>query len=246
MFEQVATTLGAFDSLAFQHPFRFVIGAILVVLLGIFMRKTLIEFPDIEQKRAFKRSVRRRRILIFGSRALIVLLIAAVFAAPYVTLPELVNSEPKAVVILDRTESMQNTDTSGVDSLVEQLSERVQTQTYTLERSSWESVRPYVQEGTPLLLATDGMLAGDGLSFARYASALNVSVNLLDLEAIEPDLGVRLETVPLAAAGVDTPIRVIVEGNEARELEYELIVDFDGQNWEQHADTLAHLSRDDG
>lgn len=230
VFGQLVTTLSALGTLRFEHPVRFVVLAVLGVLLVTLARRTFVAFTDVEQQRAFRRSTRLRRALVIASRLSIIALVCAVFAAPFVTLPALVHSDPKVVIVVDKTPSMRNTNTQGLDSLISELRSRVSTQVYTLDTSSWDAVRQYVQQGTPILLATDGMLSGDGLAFAKYAQALNASVNLLDLKPVEGDLGVTLSAPPLVASGVDTPVTVLVDGNQAsKDLNYTLIVTLDNQ-----------------
>ena len=221
---------GVLDTFGMRHPLRLVISLVFIGVLFLILRKTFVSFTDPEQRRAFERSVRLRRILMFVSRSVIIALICVAFAGPFVVFPDFVPSEPKAVLLVDNTPSMSNVDTGGLEAFISDLESRIALDVYPLERSRWDAVRPYLREGTPLLLASDGMLSGDGLAIARYAQALNASINGIDLEPIRPDLGVSIEAPALTAARVETPISVRVDGNSAaRELEYRLIISIDDE-----------------
>jgi uncharacterized membrane protein len=228
MFEPMIQAFSALDSFGLRHPFRLMIALFAIGFLLLLIRRNFVSFNDVEQRRAFERSVKLRRILIFISRSVIIASVCMVFAGPFVLFPDLVASEPKLVVLVDQTPSMTNSDTSGLDGFISEIGSRIATQIYPLERSSWDAVRSYVQQGTPLLIASDGMLSGDGLAIARYAQALNASINVIDLPPIEPDLGVSIESPELTAARVETPFLVRVSGNsEAKETEYRLIITVD-------------------
>jgi uncharacterized membrane protein/predicted small integral membrane protein len=225
----IASQIGALNTLSFTSPGVMLIAIPVILLMIMLLWKHFIPFKDKEERIAYENHTRGTRILMGISRIILILLIFASLAGPHIFYERHVLDEAKAVIALDTSSSMENYNRAMINELIRNIQEEVDAEIYAFNISDWERIRPAVKQNTPMLIVSDGMLAGDSLRIASLASTMNSTINAVSLTPSSHDFSVSLDVPPISAAGVDVPITISVHANElAKGMDHEVILTVDG------------------
>lgn len=161
---------------------------------------------------------RRRRTAFYLSRLVVVSLVVAALAGPYVVGPTTVEPDSSLQVLVDGSDSMSVLDSPG-DDLVEELeAEGVDVETTRVAAGDsspvGDAVLSNVERGGDVLLVSDGRVT-EGAALgeaARTAASLDARVNAVDLQPRDTEAYVEVSGPGVVGDGVESSYHVSVDG----------------------------------
>lgn len=182
-----------------QNPDAFIIYFFVVIGMIFIMRMNFIRFKDKKEKENYLQSKKRIRAMIIITRALIFLLLFIAIATPYEQETVTVEGEPSVTILADNSSSFSIFESGIAEELQSKLEDKITVTTKTIaygERSAiGDGILNSMQGDDQLLIVSDGYnnygrSMGDMITFA---SALNTTVNILDIKPVKKDAGVVIE-----------------------------------------------------
>ncbi|HJX05430.1 MAG TPA: hypothetical protein VJ461_01845, partial [Candidatus Nanoarchaeia archaeon] len=186
-----------------------------------------------------KKERRRFKIIILVTRTLIFLLLIIALAKPFGEVTSSTPGNPKLLVLVDNTSSMQVLSTEFIPQLKQEVEKEIPVSIKTLssglESDLADSILSYLEKDTSLLLITDGNV-NEGTELgdvALLAANLNSTISAIQLEKKEDEVGVYITGPETAVVGVNTSysVKIINLGNQQFHLKVsvdnEIIIDQD-------------------
>lgn len=183
-----------FLNIIFENPIFLYTIPFVVIILGVLIWKNFVG-----------KGSRRKKILFFISRSLIVSLLIVALANPFIFEKKIVEGNPRIKFLIDNSSSMQLFD-DDIDTLIEKLKEQIpviKKQIASGESSPLgDNILSNVERNENILLYTDGQITyGEDIeSLFSLISNLNVTINAIKLNPKESDASVAVfapsETVP--------------------------------------------------
>ncbi len=200
------------STLQFQNYNRIFYVVFLLILLLFFLRKTFFKFNDLEQKRLYHKKYFKKRIVMFFLYSILFLLILLSFSNPYINYVEKKVSQPKTVLFVDDSLSMNNYNTSFINSFKSFLKENNVSYDIVYFKNSYSEIIPYIKENTPITIISDDNVK-DALKLKSYVSASNSSVLFLNLKPKIVDCNVKILSQNSAYKNNILDVNVVVNGN---------------------------------
>ena len=217
--------------------YSYVLIAIIPVLLFLFWftRKTFVKFGNRLELEAYLKSKKtdRRIILALRSIALVFLLLA--IASPFVLESKTVQGDPRLLILIDNSSSMQIYHPDIANDLYKKLEGSIRVERRTIANGEHSTIGNgilnNIEGNDNVLVVTDGVnnegkLLGDIMLFA---SGINSSVSTLKMEPVKNDVGVVIEGPPelIKDTEGDFAVKVAVAG---KNIPYTLQVTYDETN----------------
>lgn len=201
----------------FERPL-FLLGIPVLILLMLFLTKgNFVKIEHEDEKRRMKRI--RREYLIFFTRSLIIILLIAAVAYPYVDSKRIVEGDPRVKILLDNSSSMRLYDTGFVSSLKEQISKELAVDFSIIATGEssriGDAIMSNIRKDDNILLITDGNV-NRGISLedaVLYANGINTTVSALELKVVNFDSAVSILGPEKTTAKSDNKFTVKIEGN---------------------------------
>jgi Mg-chelatase subunit ChlD len=196
------------------------------VLLFAIMRK------DFTKTTGDAKRMAKVRKWVLLSRIIIIILIFVALATPTILSKDERQTPPRIEMLVDQSASMGVFDMSFVDSLENALSKEIPVNVKIIATGDSSDIGDQVlanmEEDKSLLLITDGQLTsgvdlGDVSMFARNT---NVTINAIDLQSAEPDVGISV--LGPTKTVVDAENSFLVDVSAVGTDDYKLEVDIDG------------------
>lgn len=212
----------------FKHPeYLWGIPVAFLILL-LLVSRNFVRYGLDERGR---RRQRRLRIVVFTLRLLAVSAILIALATPFTTLVKESEGDPRALILVDESASMDAYDTSFVDYLTDEIGSRLPTSVKTFGSETLSPVGDATL-GNPehVLLISDGNAntGVDILDVAQVARQQNLTISTVRLSPLKDDAAIVIsapQSVPVGFPAKITvevtktieepvPVRVTVDGKE--------------------------------
>ena len=161
---------------------------------------------------------RRRRVLLFATRIVVVVCLVLAAAGPYTVVSRTTPGDPRVQMLVDESASMGVTDANpeALASAIEDRGVPVTTSVIASDSTSriGDAVVANVDRGSSVLLVSDGQVTG-GRSLeeaAEVARSANATVHTLDLTVRSPERYVTLAGPSKTSVGVENAFLVRVGG----------------------------------
>ncbi len=200
---------------------------IALILIFILVRWKFVQFGLDET--GWKK-LKRVRWWVILLRFLAVSMILVALATPFTTITAEDDGDPKALVLVDKSGSMELYDTSFVEFLTEALNEELPT---TVREFGTETESPVgdAMLGHPehILIISDGNAntGVDLLDVAQVVRAENLSINKIDLTAVKTDYAVKMSVPQKVPVGF--PVEILIEVSGTVDGSVPLKVTIDGK-----------------
>jgi hypothetical protein len=210
----------------FKHPLWLWGIPAAFVILAILTFRTFVKYSMEEDER---RRLKRMRWFVFLMRWLAVSLIFVAIATPYTDMRTESDGNPQAIVLVDKSGSMENYDTSLVPTLTREISARLPTKVKEFGTSTDSPIGDaMLGQDAHLLIISDGN-ANSGVSLmdvAQVAAENNYSINSIKLLPVKRDAAVMIDAPASVPVGYPAEIRVIVSSTDGKAVP--LVVTVDG------------------
>lgn len=186
------------------------------------------------------KKLKRMRFYVFVLRFLSVACLCIALATPFTTITEDSDGDPRALVLVDKSASMELYDTSFIDFLTEELNKELPT---TVKVFGTEELSPVgdaaLGHSEHVLLISDGNAntGVDILDVAHAAKDNNVSLNMVDLDPVKNDVAVVVNAPTSVPLGF--PARITVEVSSSQEKTVPLTILVDGAEFYNELTTGA-------
>jgi len=204
--------------------FFWLIPIMLIFLFLFFKRFVDLDFGERKEKKRFK-------IIMLVTRALIFILLVTALAKPFGEVTSTTPGNPKLLILVDNTTSMQLLNTAFIPELKEELEEEIPVTIRSLgsglESDLGDGVLGYLEKDTSLLLITDGNV-NQGTEFgdvALLAANLNSTISIVELEDKEKEVGVYLSGPDTTVSGVNNTFRVRLVNLGIQEINVKISID---------------------
>jgi uncharacterized membrane protein len=212
----------------FKHPIFLWGIPIFFVFLLILITRTFVRYSLDEEG---QRKLRRTRIIVFIFRFIALSLLCIALATPFTELSKESDGNPHAVILVDKSGSMESYDTSFVSQLGRDVSAHMPTSVKEFGTQTDSPVGDAIlgQDAHVLLISDGNANTGvDLLDVAQVIQENNLSINIISLSPVKDDSAVFIEapqSVPLgypvdirvmvtATSGKAVPLRVLIDGKE--------------------------------
>jgi len=200
---------------------------IMLVVLGVLVWWNFVKYAldDVAKRRQ-----RRMRWLVFFLRWLAVSFLIIALATPITTITKEREGNPRALVLIDESASMELFDTSFTDYLTEELSKRLPTTVKTFGSTEESPVGDAALGHTEhVLLVSDGN-ANTGVALqdvAQVARQNNKTINAIEITQVTYDAAVMIDSPLSVPLGFPAQVRVTVSGTNDDPVP--LVVSVDGK-----------------
>ncbi|KYK25091.1 hypothetical protein AYK26_02760 [Euryarchaeota archaeon SM23-78] len=197
---------------------------LIIFLFLLFKRFVRDDLVDKKQQKKFKR-------VIFVTRLLIFLLLVAVLAKPFGEVKVSSPGNPKIIILIDNTTSMEVMNTAFIPELKKELDKQVPVSLENigsgLKSDLADRILDYLEKDTNLLLITDGNVnEGTELGdIALLAANLNSTISAIQIEEKEKETGVYISGPESTVAGVENTYVVRILNLGAQEVRVKITVD---------------------
>ncbi|MFC7077789.1 vWA domain-containing protein [Haloarcula halophila] len=188
---------------------------------------------------------RRKRGLLFASRALVVTLLVVGAAGPYTVATETTTADPHVTLLADRSASMGVGDdpTGRLATAIEQRGVSVRTRSVgdTTASPVGDAVASSLSPNGTVVVVSDGRVT-DGQSLdaaAELATQVNATVSAIQPEATETERYVTVNGPSKISTGVENTYLVAVDGVNLNDSEATLTLSIDGSEVESRTVTDA-------
>jgi len=209
------------------QAFFWLIPILLLFFILLFKNFVENEFGDKKERKRFK-------LIILVTRTLIFLLLVIALAKPFGEVVSATPGNPKLIILLDNTSSMQVLSTEFIPQLKQEIEKEIPVSIKTLssglESDLADSILSYLEKDTSLLLITDGNV-NEGTEFgdvALLAANLNSTISAIQLEKKEDEVGVYITGPETTVAGVNNTFTVRLVNLGAQQLRVKVMVDEQG------------------
>ncbi len=198
---------------------------VLILFLVLFFKNFVKDdFGDKKEKKKFKRIILITRILIF---VLLIIVLAKPFGEVKITTP----GSPKLTILVDNTTSMRVMDAGFIPELKQELEKHIPVSVKTLgsglKSDLADSLLNHLEKDTNLLLITDGNI-NEGTELgdvALLAANLNSTINAVQLEEKEKEVGIYILGPESTVAGVDNTYTVRIMNLGAQQVRLKVSID---------------------
>src|SRR4030043_226451 len=178
-----------------------------------------------------KKERRRFKIIILVTRTLIFLLLIIALAKPFGEVTSSTPGNPKLLVLVDNTSSMQVLSTEFIPQLKQEVEKEIPVSIKTLssglESDLADSILSYLEKDTSLLVISDGNV-NEGTELgdvALLAANLNSTISAIELNNKEKEVGVYVEGPETAVSGVNNTFTVNIINLGDQQVNLKLSVD---------------------
>ncbi|MBI4451882.1 VWA domain-containing protein [Candidatus Woesearchaeota archaeon] len=217
--------------------YSYVLIAIIPVLLFLFWftRKTFVKFSNRLELEAYVKSKRIDRKIILALRSIAFVFLLFAIASPFVLESKTVQGDPRLLILVDNSTSMQLYHPDIANDLYRKLEGSIRVERRTIANGEHSTIGNgilnNIEGNDNVLVVTDGAnnegkLLGDIMLFA---SGINSTVSTLNMEPLKSDVGVVIEGPPelIKDTEGDFVVRVTVAG---KNMPYTLQVSYDDTN----------------
>ncbi len=217
--------------------YSYVLIAIIPVLLFLFWftRKTFVKFNNRLELEAYLKSKKTDRIIILALRSVAFVFLLLAIASPFVLESKTVPGDPRLLILIDNSTSMQLYHPDIANDLYKKLEGSIRVERRTIASGEHSTIGNgilnNIEGNDNVLVVSDGVnnegkLLGDIMLFA---SGINSSVSTLRMEPIKSDVGVIIEGPPelIKDTEGDFIVKVTVVG---KSIPYTLQVTYDDTN----------------
>lgn len=217
--------------------YYYVLIAIIPVLLFLFWftRKTFVKFGNRLELEAYLKSKKADRKIILALRSIAFIFLMLAIASPFVLESKTVQGDPRLLILIDNSSSMQLYHPDIANELYKKLEGSIRVERRTISNGEHSTIGNgilnNIEGNDNVLVVTDGVnnegkLLGDIMLFA---SGINSSVSTLKMEPVKNDVGVIIEGPPelIKDTEGDFIVRVAVVG---KNIQYTLQVTYDDTN----------------
>ena len=198
---------------------------VLILFLVLFFKNFVKDdFGDKKEKKKFKRIILITRILIF---VLLIIVLAKPFGEVKITTP----GSPKLTILVDNTTSMRVMDAGFIPELKQELEKHIPVSVKTLgsglKSDLADGLLNHLEKDTNLLLITDGNI-NEGTELgdvALLAANLNSTINAVQLEEKEKEVGIYILGPESTVAGVDNTYTVRIMNLGAQQVRLKVSID---------------------
>jgi Mg-chelatase subunit ChlD len=216
-----------------MYPHVMLLSFALIFLLLIVTYKTFVRFDSNFERTEFVKSRRRVRFFLLLTRSFMFIILSIAIATPYnekvITLP----GDPSLKMLVDNSKSFELFET-GIDGLKSQLETKIPTSVAYLASGETSNIGDSIIQNSEgednLLLITDGnnnegRNLGDVILFA---SKLNTSINMLKINQVNSDVGIKVIGPKEVIVGTENEYVVRV-ANVGDDLNYHVEVTVDDE-----------------
>lgn len=228
----------------FERPIFLLIGIVLCTIVFLLMRINF--FKDIkilgkkatvfeENKIVVKHKIFGREIsmhsIVLALRLVVILLLCAALAYPYISSTKIVEGEPKVKILFDNSSSMQLYKTDFVYSLRDKIGEQVTMDFAQIANGEvsalGDGLLSYIRMGENVLLISDGNVnRGIFLEDAAvHAKEVNATINIINLSAIHYDASVSISGPEKTTSMAENKFVVHLEQNMPRDVTVKVYID---------------------
>ncbi|MBI2656063.1 VWA domain-containing protein [Candidatus Woesearchaeota archaeon] len=217
--------------------YSYVLIAIVPLLLFLFWftRKTFVKFGNRLELEAYLKSKKTDRRIILALRSIAFIFLMLAIASPFVLESKTVQGDPRLLILIDNSSSMQLYHPDIANDLYKKLEGSIRVERRTIANGEHSTIGSgilnSIEGNDNVLVVTDGVnnegkLLGDIMLFA---SGINSSVSTLKMEPIKNDVGVVIEGPPelIKDTEGDFVVKVAVVG---KNIPYTLQVTYDETN----------------
>lgn len=203
---------------------------IAAIILFFLLTRDFVRLPLLPEER---RRQRRQRVFVFITRLLIISLILAALAQPYVQRTQEIQGNPRVTLLIDQSGSMAYFNTSFANSLAQTLQRSVPTTVRTmgsnLTSDLGDAMLRNLEPGGNLFLITDGNVnSGTTLDDAAfYANSINASISVINLTSLTDEAAVVVNGPSEVVAQSDATFHVSVTSTNPQR-QVHLVVTVDG------------------
>jgi uncharacterized membrane protein len=209
----------------FKYPSYLWWIPVLFVILLILITRTFVRYAMDE---ADKRKLKRMRIFTFSMRFIALSLLVIALATPFTELTTESAGNPRAVILVDRSGSMENYDTSFLPILQRGISAQLPT---TMKEFGSETQSPVgdalLGQDAHVLIISDGN-ANTGVQLrdvAQVAQENNLSINMITLSPLKDDAAVYVSAPSDVPLGYPAKIVVEVTSTQQRPVPLSVLID---------------------
>lgn len=203
-------------------PFIFVI--LLMIISKDFVKLNLDNFEYKRRKRA--------KVYFFLSRFIILVLLLVAIAGPYIEVTEEHAGDPRIMLLIDESNSMNLLNTDFLESFKSELKSRVPLITRTIgsgdDSSLGDGILDNLEQDTHVLLVSDGnVISGTGLDDVAFfaVNQLNSSISAIKLDEKNADASVFITGPETVVAGTSNTYVVEVTSTNKDPVKITLMVD---------------------
>lgn len=224
LFDFISAKIAAISA-NFQHPvFLWGIPILFVVLL-VLVTKNMVRYSLDDEG---QRRLLRMRIFVFIARFLSMSVLCLALATPFTELAQESEGNPRALVLVDKSGSMQAYDTSFVPELTKEISKELPTSVKEFGSTTQSPVGDaLLGQDEHVLLISDGN-ANTGvelLDVAQVARENNLSINTIKLTATQHDAAVFIDAPQKFPVGYPANIRIEVTSTDTKPVPLSVVVD---------------------
>ena len=205
---------------------------LIVIILYFSIRKNFIKFLDKAEQQSYEREKKKQRLIFFGIRSVIFVLLLIAIASPFLLETKTVKGNPRITILVDNSTSLNLFEYGLEKELVKKLKGKIPVTVRHIasgdKSAIGDGILNNIGRDENVLVISDGnsnsgKLLGD---IMLLASSLNATVSTLGMEPVRSDVGV--EIIGPAEAIRDTDEVFIVNVNTIGEnVPYTLEVRFD-------------------
>ncbi len=215
----------------FEHPYYLLLIIPAVLLLWYLIDKDFIKLPlDKEQQRKLS----TKRLFIFITRVLVLLLLFIALAGPFVETFRTVQGDPKVRLLIDNSSSMQVFDINDANKLKSELEKRIPVEIGYIgdgEKSALgDNIIANLKKNENVLLFTDGY-SNSGIELGDIvlkANSLNSSVSAINLKPKNYDASIVVYGSEKTTADAENVFTVAIKQTERKPVH--VIIEVDGIN----------------
>jgi uncharacterized membrane protein len=209
----------------FKHPIFLWGIPIFFVLLLILITRTFVRYSMDEEG---ARKLRRMRVLVFLFRFVALSLLCIALATPFTQLSKESDGNPHAVILVDKSGSMQSYDTAFLPQLSREIGSRMPTSVKEFGTPGESPVGDAIlgQDAHVLLISDGNANSGvDLLDVAQVTQENNLSINMITLTPKLDDSAVFVEAPESLPLGYPANIRIIVTSTGDKPVPLQVLVD---------------------
>ncbi|MBN2459295.1 VWA domain-containing protein [Candidatus Woesearchaeota archaeon] len=225
-----------------SEAFFWLIPIMLIFIFLLFKRFIDLDFGDKKEKKKFK-------IIMLVTRTLIFILLVTALAKPFGEVTLTTPGNPKLLILLDNTTSMQVLDTEFLPGLEERLEQEmpivVRSIGSGMESDMGDNLLSYLEKDTSLLLITDGN-SNQGTSLekvALLAASLNSTISMVELEEKNKEIGIYIVGPETAVADVESAFRVRITNLGSQKARLKVTVDGESVIEEETTNNVFEFKR---
>src|SRR3989344_5158346 len=184
--------------------YSYILIAIIPMLLFLFWftRKTFVKFSNRLELEAYLKSKKTDRRIILALRSIAFVFLLFAIASPFVLESKTVPGDPRLLILVDNSSSMQLYHPDIASDLYKKLEGSIRVERRTIANGEHSTIGSgilnNIEGNDNVLVVTDGVnnegkLLGDIMLFA---SGINSSVSTLKMEPVQGDVGVIIDGPP--------------------------------------------------